>query len=127
MGAPAMKIVYIAGPYRGNLIRRVLNIWRARQAALFVWQHGGVALCPHLNTALFDGKMPDATWLEGDTDLLQRCDAVWTIDGWDRSVGALVEDAVACAAGLPRLRTREDVVAYLGAPAMPCDRTNAMR
>lgn len=110
-----MKVVYIAGPYRGNVVRRALNILRARRAAIFVWQHGGVALCPHLNTAFFDGHAPDETWLEGDLELLQRCDAVWTIDGWRESAGALTEDAAAYVVGIPRLRSREDVVAFLGA------------
>jgi len=68
-----MKVLYICGPYRG---RRLVNIVRARSAALFVWRCGGVALCPHLNTAFFDGKMPDQVWLDGDLELLSRSDAI---------------------------------------------------
>lgn len=114
-----MKIIYIAGPYRARTVVGVgLNILRARRAALFVWRRGGVALCPHLNTAFFDGHAPDETWIEGDLELLQRCDAVWTIEGWDRSAGSLVEDAVAYAADLPRLRSREGVVAFLARQPM---------
>jgi len=108
-----MKIVYISGPYRGNFFRKCLNIWRARQAALFVWRHGGVAICPHLNTAFFDGACPDSVWLEGDTEIVQRCDAIWCIKGWPHSAGALIELAVAYAAGRRELYTREAVLAFL--------------
>src|SRR5512136_1308254 len=87
-----VKVTYVCGPYRR---RRLLNILRARSAALFVWQHGGVALCPHLNTAFFDGKMPDDVWLDGDLELLSRCDAIWAIPGWRESAGASAEVAAA--------------------------------
>jgi hypothetical protein len=106
-----MRVIYIAGPYRG---RRLVNILRARAAALFVWQHGGVALCPHMNTAFFDGKMPEAVWLEGDLELLSRCDAVWALPGWRESDGAAMEVARAEALHLPRLESREEVVMFLG-------------
>lgn len=110
-----MKVIYVAGPYRARTAVGVgLNILRARRAALFVWQHGGVALCPHLNTAFFDGHAPDETWLKGDLELLKRCEAVWLIGGWTRSVGAITESAAAECLRLPRLQTREEVVAYLG-------------
>lgn len=89
-------VVYIAGPYRAPTISGVLaNIGRAREAALAVWKAGAVALCPHLNTALFDGEADDSVWLEGDLVLMRRCDAVLAIDGWRRSTGASLE--VECA------------------------------
>ncbi len=59
-------------------------------AAVFVWQHGAAALCPHKNTALFGGVpgCPDQVWLEGDCEMLLRCDAVFAIPGWRDSSGA---------------------------------------
>ena len=115
-----MKVIYVCGPYRG---RRLVNILRARTAALFVWQHGGVALCPHLNTAFFDGKMLDDVWLEGDLELLSRCDAIWAIEGWRESAGACAEVAAAERMGIPRLESREAVVRSLtqGAGVGGCD------
>ena len=93
------KVVYIAGPYRSKdgiwYIKE--NIRKAELAALEVWNFGGVALCPHKNTAFFDGAVgiPDETWLQGDLELLSRCDAVYAIEGWERSAGARAE--VECA------------------------------
>lgn len=90
-----MKVVYIAGKYRdarGEYFVRQ-NIRMAEDAALFVWDHGGVAMCPHKNTAGFGGArgLSDDVWLRGDLALLQRCDAVMAIPGWEESEGAQVE------------------------------------
>lgn len=87
-----MKVIYIAGKYRderGEFFVRE-NIRMAERAAQFVWQHGGVALCPHKNTAGFGGlpMCNDGTWLKGDQEMMTRCDAVWFIDGWKESNGA---------------------------------------
>ena len=63
----------------------------ARERSLMVWLCGAVALCPHANTANFDGAAPDEVWLAGDLELLTRCDAVLTVDGWESSRGATAE------------------------------------
>lgn len=52
---------------------------------------GAVALCPHLNTAHFQDAAPDNVWLEGDLELLKRCDAVIMTSDWYRSSGARAE------------------------------------
>ena len=98
-----MTVVYVRGPYRG---RRLANIWRARSAGLLVARTGGVALCPHRYTALFEGKMPDSVWLAGDLELLSRCDVIWAIEGWRESAGACAEVAAAERLGIPRLEWR---------------------
>lgn len=99
-----MKLIYIAGPYRANCeyeIKR--NIEKAEQAALWVWLHGGVAFCPHKNTAFFGGAMgiEDKTWLEGDLEILKRCDAVYALVTWRQSQGATAEIDAARRLGLP--------------------------
>ena len=61
-----MKIIYIAGKYRAKTEWEVVqNIRAAEDAAIFVWQHGAAALCPHKNTAMFGGipGCPDNVWL----------------------------------------------------------------
>jgi hypothetical protein len=96
------KVVYIAGPYRSDkgeyFVRQ--NIRSAEDAALFVWQNGGVALCPHKNTSGLGGAAPDEVWLEGDLELLQRCDAILMIEGWERSGGARKERQMAIDTGM---------------------------
>lgn len=90
------KVVYVAGPFRGaNHWEQEQNIRRAEEAALEVWRAGGAALCPHTNTRFYQGACPDEVWLEGDLELLSRCDAVYLIPGWSFSVGAREESDLA--------------------------------
>jgi hypothetical protein len=111
-----MKIVYIAGPYRGISEHAVrMNIRRAEEEALFVWSEGGAAMCPHKNTAGFGGAygIPDETWLAGDLELLARCDAIYPIQEWMYSSGAKVEVQFAREHGIKILYGRDDVRKYL--------------
>ena len=112
-----MKVVYIAGRYRDPRGEWYVEANRreAARAALTVWMNGGVALCPHMNTGGFGGAfgMPDDVWLNGDKELLRRCDAVYAIPGWDTSAGAIAEVALARELGLPILHNQADVFKYL--------------
>ena len=113
-----LNVIFISGPYRdprGEYLVRE-NIRYAEHEALFVWFSGGVALCPHLNTAMFGGAfgIPDDTWLKGDLELLSRCDAIYMIHGWERSTGAKAEKDYAAELGIPVLLSQDDVLAYLG-------------
>lgn len=88
-------IVYIAGPYRGNV---EANIQAAREIAAEVWRVGHVAICPHLNTAHFDRDypdIPDQAYLDGDLEILARCDAMVLVPGWRASQGTQAEVAFA--------------------------------
>jgi len=97
-----MKLVYTAGAFRAPTAWGIHeNIRRAEAWALEIWKQGAVALCPHLNTANFQGAMPDHTWLEGDLEMLKRCDAVFMIPYWERSEGARKEREVAIAEKIP--------------------------
>jgi len=85
-----MKLAYIAGPFRGkNSWEIECNIRRAEALSLEVWNvPGWCAICPHTNTRFFSGAAPDEVWLEGDLEILRRCDAVVLTPGWWRSAGA---------------------------------------
>ena len=112
-----MEVIYISGPYRSKWgewhVRQ--NIRKAENAAEFVWLNGGVALCPHKNTAGFGGLpgCPDEVWIQGDLELLRRCDAVWMVDGWRDSNGARREMELARQLGIPILYSREAVVKFI--------------
>jgi hypothetical protein len=111
-----MKVIYIAGPYRAESEWEVVqNIRKAEQAAVFVWQHGGAALCPHKNTALFGGVpgCRDKVWLEGDCEMLLRCDAVFAIPGWLNSRGARMEEELARMNEIPVLYTDQEVIDFI--------------
>jgi hypothetical protein len=87
-----MRLVYIAGPFRGpNSWAIESNIRRAEALALRVWELGAAALCPHANTRFFQHVGPDERWLNGDLEMLARCDAVMFTPDWKRSRGAVAE------------------------------------
>lgn len=111
-----MKVIFISGPYRALTEWDVVqNIRRAELAAVFVWQHGAAALCPHKNTALFGGVSgcPDQVWLEGDCEMLLRCDAVFAIPGWRDSSGATGEVALARENKIPVLFSYNEVIQFI--------------
>jgi hypothetical protein len=93
-----MQIIYIAGPYRGkskikviNYIQRQINIFKARQVAGELWKLGYAVICPHSNSANFDGKCDDKIFLEGDKEILKRCDLVVLLPDWIESEGTKAE------------------------------------
>ncbi len=97
-----MPVVFIAGPYRAGTVWQVQrNIREARERSLEVWLAGGCALCPHANTANFDGAAPDEVWLAGARELVRRSDAVLTLPGWEGSEGARAEVELARALLMP--------------------------
>ena len=91
-----MKVIYVAGKYRSKTEWGLEeNIRRAEAAAVKLWQQGYAVLCPHKNTAHFGGACPDETWLEGDIEILKRCDAIYMLKGWEDSLGACEELRIA--------------------------------
>jgi hypothetical protein len=83
-------IIYIAGPYRSKWgkLGIIRNIWKARKVAAELWRMGHTPICPHLNSALMDGIVPDRVFLEGDIKILKRCDAIVMMPEWRDSEGA---------------------------------------
>ena len=82
------KVVYIAGPFRAASAWEIeQNIRRAETLALEVWRSGIPAICPHTNTRFYQGAAPDEVWLEGDLEILRRCDALLLTEGWEDSTG----------------------------------------
>jgi hypothetical protein len=98
-GCDMKKIMlYVAGPFRATCEWLVAgNVRRAGEVALEAWGYStkdarvGV-LCPHLNTAQFNGALPDdSIWLEGDLLMMERCDALILTPDWAISSGAIAE------------------------------------
>lgn len=100
-----MKVVYVAGKYRGPHAWAVeQNIRAASDVAAAVIRAGHMPLTPHKNIAHMEGLADDAFFLAGTLELLRRCDAVILVPGWESSVGARAEVAEANRLGLPVFR-----------------------
>lgn len=83
------QIAFICGPYRSSNGKTVLeNIRYAERYAIKYWLKNYVVICPHLNTAFFDGILPDNVWLDGTLKILKRCDILVAIPGWENSDGS---------------------------------------
>lgn len=97
-----MKVVYVAGPFRGPTPWDVeLNIRLAEELALRVANAGAMPLCPHTMTRYFDKQCNDQFWLDGTLELLRRCDAVVLTHNWEQSTGARGEYDEAGSFNLP--------------------------
>jgi len=108
------KLIYVAGPFRApNSWGIQENVMRAMALALKVWQAGHVAICPHANTMFFQGAIPDDWWLTGDLVILNRCDAVMMVVGWEESEGARGEETKAYRMNIPVFYRWEDLKEWL--------------
>lgn len=96
-----MKLAYIAGPYRSkNGLTVLMNIRSAELVAIRYWTKGYAVICPHLNTAFFDGICPDAIWLAGDLEIVKRVDVVVAMKNYIDSSGAIAEIELAKSLGI---------------------------
>lgn len=96
-----MKVAYISGPYRGKTENEVVaNIKAAEVVAIKYWRLGYAVICPHKNTALFDGICSEDVFLEGDIEIMKRCDVVVMMKEWRNSSGARKELEIATRNGL---------------------------
>ena len=108
-----MKVAYVAGPFRGaNSWEMEQNIRRAETLALDLWRAGFAAICPHTNTRFYQGAAPDHVWLDGDLEILGRCDCVVLTPDWARSAGARAEVDYAFSAGIPIFESVEDALGW---------------
>ena len=84
-----MKLVYIIGPLRASsLYKRIQNIRTAEKFAIELWSAGFAVICPHLNTGMLSGVCPEQYFLNGDIEMLRRCDFAFALKGWQDSIGS---------------------------------------
>ena len=109
-----MKLVYVAGPFRAPLLWEIeQNIRRAEYLALQVWRLGAACICPHTNTRFYTGAAPDHVWLDGDLEILRRCDALICTYDWEKSSGASAEVGFAVKHGIPVFRAIDELQNWL--------------
>jgi hypothetical protein len=109
-----MRLIYVSGPYRALTPEGVqANINRARIAAQSLWAKGWAVICPHMNSAHFEGE--SQMYLDGDLAIIDRLDpekdALYMLNGWSGSEGARDEHR--------RALEREITVYYQGLDEPP--------
>jgi len=88
----SMHLIYIAAPYRAKTTYQISNnIHEASLMAQYYWLQGFAVICPHLNTAHFDGLMPDATFLAATMLMLSKCSHIALHPNWSFSTGCMEE------------------------------------
>ncbi len=108
-----MPLVFVAGPYRADSEWQVLlNIRKAEEFSLRLWNSGFAVLCPHKNTAFFGGAAADSVWLDGAQEMLRRCDAVFAVPAWAESEGARNEVALARSLKIPVFEDLPSIVEW---------------
>lgn len=102
------KVIYVSGKYTSgdSEIESVHNnIDKARKVAIKLWNRGYAVLTPHLNTANFDKeKAVTATYADfiaGDLAFIDGVDALFMLDNWKKSKGAVLEHDYAFKKGIP--------------------------
>jgi uncharacterized protein DUF4406 len=110
----AVKLIYIAGPYRGPTAWRIeSNIRRAEEIALEVHRMGAAALCVHPMTRYYQGECDDGHWLASTLEMMKRCDALMVVPNWEHSSGTREEIRVAQTLGMPVFFHLVDLAVWL--------------
>ena len=105
-----MKIAYVGGPYNADSIYNVVqNIRRAEFVALSLWKMGYAVICPHKNSSLLDGECPRQTWIDGDLEILQRCDLLVVLPNYEDSSGTRDEISQAGVSDIPIFYWPDDI------------------
>lgn len=109
-----MKTVFLAAPYRSDTDHGMyMNIHRAGELAVEIWKMGAACICPHKNSAMFSGVVPEQFFLDGYLGILDRCDAVMLAPGWLDSTGARGEAERARARGIPAFESLDALREWL--------------
>lgn len=115
-----MILVYISGPYRHKDMDGVLqNCLAARYVARQMWKIDGVAaICPHMNTIFMDGDdIPAEKFIDGDKEMVRRCDAVFFVGDYVSSEGAMLELGAAVESKKPCFTSMVEFKKWLASPS----------
>lgn len=98
--------VYVAGPYSADNVLGVLrNIWRGEQLCAELFDLGFSPFCPWHDASyakyLWPYDLKDQDFKDLSFAWLEVSEAVFLIDGWEKSEGVKAEIAFAEAHGIP--------------------------
>jgi nucleoside 2-deoxyribosyltransferase len=99
-------IIYLAGAIRPKLDQTLEgNVAKGKAIALELWKKGYAVFSPHANSdlpiSLADKEVESSKWLNGDLEILSRCDVLVVIPGWEYSDGTKDEIRFANNHGIP--------------------------
>lgn len=96
------KLLYVAGPYSGDIKN---NIQRAEEVSIDLIRNGFHVITPHKNCAGYekyeDKNINHSTWIDMDNDLISRCDAIYVMENYEKSLGTRNEIDYGIALKLP--------------------------
>lgn len=97
-------LIYIAGSYSAETREeRDQNIAVAEAMAQVLLAHGYAVICPHTMTHGWEDA-PNLTredFIQNDLRIMENCDMVFLVDGWQDSEGARREMKRAMELGIP--------------------------
>lgn len=102
--APGLEgpCLYVAGPYRAASAPAInKNISKAQLVASAAASRGWFPMVPHNMSIGFEQAGDEAYWLAHTMSVMERCDALVLIDGWQRSAGTVAEVARARELSIP--------------------------
>lgn len=109
-----MKLIYVAGPFRGKTTWEVENnIRRAEELGFEVAKLGAVPIIPHTAFRHFDRELTEEFWLDGTLEMMRRCDGAIFLPTWTRSAGATGERTEARLRKMPIFDTLEQLNHWL--------------
>src|SRR5579864_3734673 len=111
-----VKLIYVCGPLNAPTQEGInANTERAFEAGRMVWRLGAMAIVPHLNSPShkFGDVMPAASVYLADLELMERCDAIFRLTGWENSFGSKLETAWANFRQIPIFDKEEELENYL--------------
>ncbi|MDO9557248.1 MAG: DUF4406 domain-containing protein [Coriobacteriia bacterium] len=108
------EVVYIIGPYKAPDVAGVReNIETAELAGCALMREGYDVVVPHaLSKIDGHGEFDDPRWVDATMNLMERCDRVAVLPGWEHSTGSLDEIARAAELSKPAAAVGE----YLSVP-----------
>ena len=108
-----MKVVYLASPYSAdNDWQKYQNIQNAHLVAKWIWANGIVCISPVSNSAWMEGDIDEQVFIDGDIEILKRCDAVFLSNNWENSNGCNGECDYAKKNNIPIFTTLNELVRW---------------
>lgn len=112
-----MSIIYVAGPYSANNVIDVLkNIGRGQHVCAHLFNVGFNPFCPwHDHHFITDNPDCDAgvdRFYEYSIEFLKVSDAIFLIDGWKKSSGAINELVIARELDIPVFEDVDELIEW---------------